>query len=81
MRRAFFGAANDTLIVKACEETIAIIIESMESVCYFLYDGSISSLGIPTSSIMLISCTIVHIACILIHSEDEDAELELARVL
>ena len=31
---AFFGAANDKLIVKACEETKAIINKPMESVCY-----------------------------------------------
>ena len=40
MSRAFFGAANDKLIVKACKETMAIINGSMESVCYHLYDAS-----------------------------------------
>ena len=38
--RTFFGAANDKLIVKACDETKAIINGSMESVCYHLYDAS-----------------------------------------
>ena len=47
--RAFFGAANDKLIVKACEETKAIINESMESVCYHLYDALPTSLPMQDS--------------------------------
>jgi hypothetical protein len=37
--RAFFGAANDKLIVKACEETKAIIEGAMEHILFHLYDG------------------------------------------
>jgi hypothetical protein len=37
--RAFFGAANDKLIVKACEETKAIIEGSMEHILFHLYDS------------------------------------------
>lgn len=36
--RSFFGAANDKLVVKACDETKAIIEGSMEHILFHLYD-------------------------------------------
>jgi hypothetical protein len=39
LSRAFFGAANDKLIVKACEETKAIIEGSMQHITFHLYNS------------------------------------------
>ena len=38
--RSSFGAANDKIIVKACEEMRAIMEGSMEDVLIHIYDGS-----------------------------------------
>lgn len=38
--KAFFGAANNKLIVKDCEETKAIINGSMQDITYHLYNSA-----------------------------------------
>ena len=57
----FFGAANDKLIVKACEETKAIINGAMESVSH-LYDAS-GNMLIIQGAYLIVAAGFLRIDC------------------